>query len=106
MTRTYEPLSAENLDWLRRYVERNPETTNGRHWGRFLTTLDEATTERDRLRNPAPGDIPSQAAAWVEIHRTLKELGLESFMDRLRGTGRQRAIKFVTHLAEKAKDKK
>lgn len=48
--RTYEPLSAEHIDWLRRYVERNPETHNGRSWGRFLATLDaRAATERDRI---------------------------------------------------------
>jgi hypothetical protein len=49
MTRTYEPLSADEIDWMRKYVNRNPETSVGRVWGRFLGTLD-AVVAAERKR--------------------------------------------------------
>jgi hypothetical protein len=56
MTITYEPLSADEIEWMRKYVERNPETTYGIRWGRFLETLDAAVrTERERCAAYAEG---------------------------------------------------
>lgn len=57
--RIYEPLTAEEIDWLRRYVERNPDTSNGRLWGRFLATLDLLTAENSAEAVGADNDTNS-----------------------------------------------
>lgn len=48
--RHYAPLTASEIDWLRRYVERNPSTQLGERFGRILATIDEREREIQRLK--------------------------------------------------------
>ena len=58
---------------------------------------DELRAENERLANPCPGDIKSQAAAWASLYMMLEEIGINSFWC-ADGRSRVRAIEFVRDL--------
>lgn len=59
-----------------------------------------AAEELERYRNPMPGDLEQQAAAWVAVHWALVDVGLEYFLGSMPSSGRQRACEFIRHLGE------
>lgn len=48
--RPYNPLTPSEIDWLRRYVERNPNRQLGARFGRILATIDVRDEEIAKLR--------------------------------------------------------
>ncbi len=67
---------------------------------RLLDDLDAVDAEIAALENPKPGDIESQAAAWVAVWKELEAAGIYSFIGDLRDMrGRTRAVEFIRHLA-------
>ncbi len=67
---------------------------------RLLDDLEAADAEILRLAIPCPGDIESQAAAWVAVWKELEAAGMLSYVGDLRDMrGRTRAVEFIRHLA-------
>lgn len=64
---------------------------------RVCNIATAALDEVERLRNPTPGDIDSQAASWVAVWKALEGIGLLEFIGSMRG-GRVRAVEFIAHL--------
>mgnify|MGYP001254120448 CR=1 FL=1 len=63
----------------------------------IVAAIRELCAEVERLRNPCPGDIESQAAGWVAVWMALESIGLLSFF-RWIECGRDRAVGFVEHV--------
>lgn len=60
--------------------------------------------EIERLQNPTPGDLPSQAAAWSAVWKALEEAGILSFIaTQVMSGGRERAVQFIGFLADENK---
>lgn len=80
----------------------NPELANH---DAVRDLIIDCRDEIERLRNPCPGDIESQAAAWSAVYLELVCSGLLSFVPNpVTSHARDRAVQFIRDLTSKAAD--
>lgn len=96
------PETQSAADRLRTAIRNFPKADSGtlvRMFPEAVADIEKLLAELERYKNPLPGDLEQQAAAWVAVHKELETAGLLEFWGSGPQCSRDRCCEFIRHLA-------